>query len=106
MDNSIDQFGISQEKITKLHSLFNLFPEIEQVVIYGSRAKGNYAPFSDVDITLKGSLLTPTILTRLIFMIDDLLLPYEFDISIYQDIKNPDVVDHIDRVGKILYRKA
>ncbi len=101
----MEQFGISGDKIARLHTVFNLFAEIEQVVLYGSRAKGNYSAFSDVDITLKGSLLTPSILTKIIFMIDDLLLPYEFDISIYQDIKNPDVVDHIDRVGKILYSR-
>ncbi|MFI3304816.1 MAG: nucleotidyltransferase domain-containing protein [Rikenellaceae bacterium] len=101
----MEQFGISEAKVARLHSVFALFPEIEQVVIYGSRAKGNYSAFSDVDITLKGSMLTPTILTKLVFIIDDLLLPYEFDISIYQDIKNPDVIDHIDRVGQILYSK-
>ncbi|MFI3263691.1 MAG: nucleotidyltransferase domain-containing protein [Rikenellaceae bacterium] len=101
----MDQFGISEDKIVKLHSVFNLFPEIEQVIIYGSRALGRYKKFSDVDITLKGSSLTDSTLTKLIFAIDDLLLPYEFDISIYHHIKNCDVVDHIDRVGKVLYTK-
>ena len=86
--------------------VFVLFEQIEQVVIYGSRAKGNYAPFSDVDITLKGLGLTSEILTKVIMQIDDLLLPYNFDISIYQNIKNPDVIAHIDRVGEILYSKV
>ncbi|MBU1171821.1 MAG: hypothetical protein KKD44_19885 [Proteobacteria bacterium] len=37
--------------------------------------------------------------------IDDLLLPYSFDISIFADIDNPDLIDHIKRVGMIFYEK-
>ncbi|GHT72537.1 hypothetical protein FACS189456_1300 [Bacteroidia bacterium] len=37
--------------------------------------------------------------------IDDLLLPYMIDLSIFHQIRNPDLVEHIERVGKKLYRK-
>jgi uncharacterized protein len=67
--------------------------------------KGNYRNGSDIDLTLMGSALTYRILTRIETEIDDLLLPYLFDLSIFQQIDNPDVVDHINRVGSPLYEQ-
>ena len=101
----MNEFGFSDQVMSKLHAVFTHYPEIEEVLIYGSRAKGNHKQYSDVDITVKGTGLNKTILHRLIFEIDDMLLPYNFDISIYEKITNPDVISHIMRVGKTLYLK-
>lgn len=101
----MDKFGFSEDKIVKLQSLFFRYIEIEKVIIYGSRAKGNYQPFSDVDITLMGPLLNKHLLSKIILEIDDLLLPYSFDVSIFHEISNQDLIDHINRRGQILYNK-
>ena len=95
------QFGLSTEDINKIKEVIVRFPEIERVIIYGSRAKGNYKPSSDIDLTLVGEKLTLTLLQTLENEIDDLLLPYKFDISIFHQISNPDLIAHIDRVGKV-----
>jgi predicted nucleotidyltransferase len=94
------QFGLSNDDIDKIKVVFAKFPEIERVVIYGSRAKGNYKPSSDIDLTLVGEKLTLSLLQSLENDIDDLLLPYKFDISIFHQISNPDLIAHIERVGK------
>ena len=94
------QFGLSNEDIDKIKVVFAKFPEIERVVIYGSRAKGNYKPSSDIDLTLVGEKLTLSLLQSLENDMDDLLLPYKFDISIFNQISNPDLLNHIERVGK------
>lgn len=94
------QFGLSNEDIDKIKVVFAKFPEIERVVIYGSRAKGNYKASSDIDLTLVGEKLNLTLLQTLENEIDDLLLPYKFDISIFHQISNPDLINHIERVGK------
>ncbi len=94
------QFGLSTEDINKIKEIIVRFPEIERVIIYGSRAKGNYKPSSDIDLTLVGEKLTLTLLQTLENEIDDLLLPYKFDISIFHQISNPDLIAHIERVGK------
>lgn len=99
------QYGLTDNSIALLVGVFSRHCEISEVIIYGSRAKGINSKFSDVDITLKGKCLSKQLLTSLIFEIDDLLLPYTFDISIYDNIGNPEVVSHIDRVGKVLYQK-
>ena len=95
------QFGLSTEDINKIKEVIVRFPEIERVIIYGSRAKGNYKPSSDINLTLVGEKLTLTLLQTLENEIDDLLLPYKFDISIFHQISNPDLIAHIDRVGKV-----
>ncbi|MDX5443176.1 MAG: nucleotidyltransferase domain-containing protein, partial [Hymenobacteraceae bacterium] len=59
--------------------------EIEQVIIYGSRAKGNYREGSDIDITLKGNNISEATLSQLSQEIDDLNTPYLFDISIFKN---------------------
>jgi len=62
-------------------------------------------PGSDVDITLKGENLKLKLLNKISLDIDDLLLPYSFDISIFQQITIPDLIEHIERFGKVFYRK-
>lgn len=97
------EFGLKEETIEKIRGVFSKFPQIEEAILYGSRAKGNYKEGSDIDLTLKGTGLNLSILNGITLMLDDLLLPYLFDISIYNNIKNQDFLDHIERVGIAFY---
>jgi uncharacterized protein len=82
------------------------YPQVETAVLYGSRAKGNYKPGSDIDLTLYGDEeLTLRVLLRLMSEMDDLLLPYTIDLSIYHTIDDPDLIDHIERVGVPFYER-
>ena len=99
-------YGLTDEQWNKIKSVISANPRINRVVLYGSRAKGNYKPFSDVDITLVGDELTHEDLNRIILDIDDLLLPYQFDISIFHQIKNDTLIDHINRRGIVIYDKT
>ena len=98
-------YGLSKHTLDKIGSVFSRYEEIEEVILYGSRAKGNYRPGSDVDLTLKGENFNLKLLNKISLDIDDLLLPYAFDISIFPQIKNQDLVDHIERVGRVIYRR-
>ena len=91
-------YGIKETELDKLTTLFAQNQRIESVILYGSRAKGNYKPFSDVDITLKGENLTRSDLNQLSLAIDDLLFPYEFDVSIFHKLKNEKLIEHINGV--------
>ena len=98
-------YGLKDIELEKLSKVFVANKRIERVVLYGSRAKGNYKPFSDVDITLEGAELTHNDLSRLSLVIDDLLLPYQFDISIFHTLKNEALIDHIRRMGITIYER-
>lgn len=79
---------------------------VDEAILYGSRAKGDYKPGSDIDLALKGEKLDLKELNRIALALDDLFLPYTFDLSIYHRIDNPDLLEHIARVGRIFYRKS
>jgi predicted nucleotidyltransferase len=96
-------YGLSENMVFKINNVLEQYPAVEKAVIYGSRAKGNFKPSSDIDITLKGNSIDLRVLSSIILNLDDLLLPYKFDLSIYNHIANPELIDHIDRVGLVLW---
>ncbi len=99
-------FGLDVDTLRNIRKTIAQFPHIEKVLIYGSRAKGNYKTGSDIDITLIAKDLTlKNSVYPLSTALDDLYLPYTFDISIFDQLENPDFVDHILRVGKTFYQK-
>lgn len=72
---------------------------VKKAILYGSRAKGNYKPFSDIDITLVGDSLSRRDLNVASCALDDLLLPYQIDLSLYDTLKNEDLIEHINHYG-------
>lgn len=100
-----NRFGLKENTITAIQNTFRKYPEIEQALLYGSRAKGTYRNGLDIDLTLLGDKLTYSLLNRIETEIDDLLLPYTIDLSLYPHINNADLLDHNQRVGKLFYQR-
>lgn len=100
------KFGLKESVIQKIQNVFAAFPEIDEVVLYGSRAKGNFRLGSDIDLTLKGDHIHLSVLNKISSQLDDLLLPYIFDLSVYRTIDNLALIDHISRVGVSFYKKV
>ena len=98
-------FGLSDKTVQDINNIFSNFKQVEKVVIYGSRAKSNYRKGSDIDLTFFGDDLTLNILYEIEEKIEELNLPYMFDVSIYNQIDNQNMIEHIDRVGKKFYEK-
>ncbi len=99
------QFGLPPATLEKLISVFAQHSAIASVLIYGSRAKGNYRTGSDIDLTIKGSEISFAEFMQIENQIDDLLLPYTVDLSQYNQINNKELIEHIDRVGLEIYKK-
>ena len=98
-------FGLSVATLNKLSSIFARYNAIESVIIYGSRAKGNYRPGSDIDLAIKGQEISFAEFLQIEDQIDDLMLPYTIDLSQYSRLENADLIAHIDRVGVEIYVK-
>jgi len=99
------KYGLSERTLSTLDSIFRKYPGIKEVILYGSRAKGNYRGGSDIDLSIKaGSEFTFAELLRIAGDFDDSDMPYLVDVSIYEDLSNPDLKAHIDRVGKVLFK--
>ncbi len=100
------RFGLEAVTIAKICAVFARYPQVEKAVIFGSRAKGNYKPGSDIDLSLYGDAgLTREVLYQIMAEIDDLLLPYTIDLSIFHALSDPDFIGHIQRVGVVFYEK-
>jgi predicted nucleotidyltransferase len=98
--------GLTDKDRQQIREVFGSFPQVKQAILYGSRALGRYHPGSDIDLTLilkKGSRLDLPTLNQISEALDDLLLPYEIDLSSFEDIDNAELKEHINRVGVILY---
>ena len=96
--------GLSDTAIAQIREVFAKYPEVESAVLYGSRAKGTYKTGSDIDITLLGAGVTSQVLAAIQEDMEQGLLPYRFDLSIQSQIAHPGLLDHIRRVGVVLYQ--
>lgn len=102
--NALD-IGLKPEILNLLTTIFKTYEAVETVVLYGSRAKGTYHAGSDIDITLTGEKLNDSLVGRIEEDIDNLLLPYSFDISLWSQIDNAELRAHIEHVGIIIYQR-
>ena len=96
--------GLAPHEIELIQGVFRRFPAISEVALYGSRAKGTYRPESDIDLALIGvddDLQAEAVANEL----DELPLPYRFDVKAYSEIKYGPLREHIVRVGVSLYRR-
>lgn len=92
--------GLTQADIKRIAAAIKQFPEIDDAVIFGSRAKGTYKKASDVDLAIKGRAVTSETIKRLNFLLnEELPLPYFFDVVHYESLESQQLVEHIDRVG-------
>ena len=98
-------FGLSDKTINLINEIFAGYSGIEKVLIYGSRARGDYRNGSDIDLTIIGDISFQD-KTRISGLIYNLPIPYTCDLSIFKDIKNENLVEHIERVGLVFYERG
>jgi predicted nucleotidyltransferase len=103
--NNVTQYGIPETDLNALISELKKNTEIDEIILFGSRAKGTFRNGSDIDIALKGGNLKLNDILDATLVIDKLLLPYKLDLVIYTRIEEPALIEHINRVGKILFKR-
>jgi len=91
-------FGLPEKTIGLINEIFSGYPKIEKVLIYGSRARGDYKNGSDIDLTIIGDVSVEDKI-YMAGLIDDLPIPYMCDLSVLEHIKNENLVEHIHQVG-------
>ncbi len=99
------EFGLPERTLTCIRTILAEHPAIERAILYGSRAKGSYKNGSDIDLTLIGAGLDLSTQFAVAGALDDAPIPYTVDLSIFTQISNPNLVEHIERVGKVFYQR-
>jgi predicted nucleotidyltransferase len=98
--------GLTAETVARIQGVLSRHAEVERAILYGSRAMGNFKPGSDIDLTLAGSRLGYDDLLKITGELDDLLLPYTIELSLFASLTHPELIDHIHRVGVVFYERV
>jgi len=97
------KYGLSVSDIDNIVSVLKSNERIVEVILFGSRAKGTFSAGSDIDIALLGDSLKLNDIIQASLEIDNLFLPYKIDLVIFDRIKEDELIEHIQRVGRTLY---
>lgn len=99
------RFGLPAAALGAICFVLSRFPGVDRAVIFGSRAKGNHRPGSDIDLAIEGDDIGIRDLLAIETAIDDLMLPYQMDLLLRAQIEDAALQAHIERVGQVLYQR-
>jgi len=102
-----NKFGLYPQTFELLIQSFKKVTEVEQVIVFGSRAIGNYKQGSDLDLALFGSNIDLNLITQISTLLnEELPIPYHIDVVHFETIELPALKEHILQKGKILYKRS
>ena len=94
--------ALPAEELLQIVEVFRRHPAITGVKLFGSRAKGTHRPYSDVDLAVFGPL-GPLDGEAVALDLEDLLLPYKFDVVPMAHLEHTALREHIERVGITIF---
>jgi len=100
----MSRFGLSDKDLEYLNQCFAKFTEVKKVILFGSRAMGNFKPGSDIDLAVVGTSETLQVVSSLKFLLEDEgPLPYFADVLRFESIDSPELLRHIEEHGVVIY---
>jgi len=96
--------GVPDQAAVRLLKSLTKHPRVAVIWLYGSRAMGRHRPGSDIDLCLDGEGITHSDRLTLMAQIDDLLLPWQVDLSLRRELP-AELLAHINRVGRCLWQQ-
>ena len=97
--------GLPQPACQRLFEVLQQSAKVQEVWLFGSRAMGRYREGSDLDVCLVGEAITHLDRLQLMHAIDELLLPWPVDLALRHELPD-ELLDHLNRVGRCLWRRA
>jgi len=97
-------YGLSERDEQAIFGIFNKYPEIKNVLIFGSRAKGVYHKGSDIDLAIDGDHVSHKTLQQIKSDFEESSLPYRIDLIDMDKIDHVALKEHIERVGKSIFQ--
>ncbi len=79
--------------------------KIEEIIVFGSRAKGNFKKGSDIDLAIIAKDLSLGELLEIKPKLNDWPISYKVDLVNFNKLENNDLFEHIERVGKKIVKK-
>lgn len=97
LNNLAKTIGLQDQHLTLLQEIFDRYPQVEQVKVYGSRAKNTFQERSDIDLVVYGQTIDRVILGKINQDLEESDLPYLVDLQQYESLTNQDLIQEIDR---------
>ena len=101
-----NKFGLTERDMSSIHEILGKFPEVETVLIFGSRAKGTYKLGSDIDLAIMSGGVNEAVVCKLNNYFSESCLPYFVDLICYPSLKDIALKEHIDRIGVPFYSQS
>ena len=101
----MNKYGLTEKEQVEILALIKKYPEIDEVILFGSRAMNTFTKISDIDLALKGDNIS-RIIGSLVSDFEDSSLIYEVDVIDYHGISSEALLEHIRKYGKVFYRKG
>ncbi len=98
-------YGLTDNQISRVLNVLQENIKIQKVILYGSRVKGNFSPGSDIDLALIGDALDLKDIIYFRVKLDNLPILNKIDLVIFDQITEPALVDHINRLGVVIYQR-
>lgn len=98
-------FGLTKKEMEVVRSVFKKFPDVKKVILFGSRAMGNFKKGSDIDLAMIGPVNPKIIIEISMFLNEETTLPYFFDLIDYEKTADQELKQHIDQQGVVFYEK-
>jgi len=100
-------YGLRDTDLAYMAELFGQYPDVEQVWIYGSRAKGTNRPGSDVDLALIGPAVKKDTAAAIHFTLEeDGPMPFFFDVLHWNTLTNRQLKAEIEQTAQPLYQRT
>lgn len=96
--------GLSGKELAEIILVLKKFPDVQEAILFGSRAMGTFKPGSDVDIALKGRVTLQEVARVKALLEEESPMPYTFDVVDYHTVETPAFKEHIDKYGKSIYK--
>src|SRR5690606_14984700 len=97
--------GLTQRELELVKGVLRRHPKVNSATVFGSRAKGTHSSRSDVDLSVTGAV-DPLRAEGIAAELEELPLPYRFEVRAFDHISNAALKEHIERVGIVIYREG
>jgi proline iminopeptidase len=95
--------GLSPAIIDALVSVFSRYPQIEKVVVFGSRARHDNRSGSDIDLAVFAPDMDETTFARLWNELDELPIAFKMDVVHFDRLESDELRRSILRHNECLY---
>lgn len=95
------RFGLSARVRAEFQEVFSRYPDIDKVLIFGSRARGGFRDGSDIDLAVFAPGMPDSTFTRLWQEVEGLPLVFKVDLLHWDRLGNPVLKDKVLREGQV-----